>query len=252
MQAYTSSFAHVYNKLWAGFANQLAPRLLDYYQRFPISRENRTVLDVCCGTGQLAAHLLKNGYRVIGIDSSEGMLQHASENCAPYVAAGQARFIQADAACFTLDTQVGLAVSTYDALNHLEDMAALRSCFGCVLASLAEDGQFLFDLNTRKGLQSWNGISVEDNRDALIISRGIYDEEAGRATIRITGFMPAEGGLYERFEETAFNTLFDLQAVKTVLLEAGWRSVHFARSQDLSTPVDDPEAERRIFVVALR
>ncbi len=252
MQAYASDFAPVYNKLWGWFSNQLAPRILDYYQSFPISQWNRNVLDVCCGTGQLAAHFLKNGYRVIGIDSSEGMLRIARENNADCVQADQAQFVCADAACFALHTQVGLAVSTYDALNHLEDMDALRGCFHSVFASLADEGVFVFDLNTRKGLQSWNGISIEDSRDAVLINRGIFDEGMGRATVRITGFIPLENGTYERFEETAFNTLFDVAAVKATLEETGWRQVHFARSNDLSKPVDDTEAERRIFIVAQR
>ncbi len=252
MQAYASDFARVYNKLWGAFAIQLAPRILDYYQRFPVSRWNRAVLDVCCGTGQLAAHFLKNGYSVIGVDSSEGMLRLARENNAAYVMAGQARFVRADAACFALHTQVGLAVSTYDALNHLEDLDTLRGCFRSVFACLAEGGVFLFDLNTRKGLQSWNGMSVEDSRDAVIINRGIFDEQAGRATTRITGFMPLGNGTYERFEETAFNTLFDVHEVKAALEETGFHSVYFARSSDFNKPVDDTEAERRIYIVAHR
>ncbi len=252
MQAYATSFAHVYNNLWGWFAIQLAPRILEYYECLPVSRWNRVVLDVCCGTGQLAAHFLKSGYSIIGIDSSEGMLKFARQNSADYVQAGQACFVRADAAHFALHTQVGLAVSTYDALNHLENMAELRGCFESVYGSLAEGGVFLFDLNTRKGLQSWNGISVEDSRDAVIITRGIFDEEIGRATTRITGFVPKGNGIYERFEETAFNTLFDVHEVKAALEGTGFHSVYFARSADLSKPVEDTEAERRIYIVAHR
>jgi hypothetical protein len=38
--------------------------------------------------------------------------------------------------------------------------------------------------------------------------------------------------------------------VQSALLQAGWREVHFARGQDLATPVAEPEAERRIVIVA--
>jgi SAM-dependent methyltransferase len=250
MQAYTSHFANVYNQKWAGFATQFAPRILDYYRRAPISQQNQTLLDVCCGTGQLAAYFLEQGYRVIGIDSSEGMLQHAVANNTTYVQTGQARFIQADAAAFILDTQVELAVSTFDALNHLEDEAALRGCFGCVFAALREGGVFIFDLNTRAGLRQWNNISVEDTEDALIVNRGFYDEQANRAAVRISGFVRSANGSYERFEEMAYETAFDLSSVRGDLLQAGWHEVYFARGQDLATPVTEPETERRICVVA--
>jgi len=83
-----------------------------------------------------------------------------------------------------------------------------------------------------------------------VITRGLYDGVGDKAFIRISGCVRVEGGLSERFEETAFNTVFDLAAVKAALLETGWRAVHFARSQDLAAPIEDPENEGRVFVVA--
>jgi len=43
-------------------------------------------------------------------------------------------------------------------------------------------------------------------------------------------------GLYERFEETVFNTVFEMERVKKALLDVGWKNVYFARIQDLKTP----------------
>jgi SAM-dependent methyltransferase len=250
VQSYSTEFARVYNLRWAGFATQLAPRIQEFYERMPVSRQNTSVLDLCCGTGQLARHFLDNGYRVTGIDASEGMLHYARENAAVGIAEGRAHFIQADAARFNLDERVGLVVSTYDALNHLENEAALRQCFQCVFAVLVEDGVFIFDLNTRAGLAGWNSIGIEDTEEAMIVSRGIYDGANNRATTRISGFVRTPEGLYERFEETAYNTVFDMAAVRQALLDVGWREVYFARSQDLATPVAEPEQERRVFIVA--
>jgi len=205
---------------------------------------------VCCGTGQLAQHFLEQGYRVTGIDLSPSMLHYARQNNAPYVEAGQARFLQADAADFALDEQFGVAVSTFDALNHLPDSEALRGCFASVFPLLLPDGLFIFDLNTRAGLTRWNRINVRDMPDHLIIDRGIYDEESDRAWVKITGFIRTEGGLYERFEETAYNTAYDLDWVRDELLRGGWHSVYFARVDDLGMPIPDPEALNRAFVIA--
>jgi hypothetical protein len=57
-------------------------------------------------------------------------------------------------------------------------------------------------------------------------------------------------GLYERFDETAFNTAFELEWVKNALLEAGLRQVHFARVHDLPAPLIEPEKEGPVFIVA--
>jgi SAM-dependent methyltransferase len=252
MQAYSAGFARVYNQHWGGFAKRIAPLILAYYQGMPISQRNPAVLDLCCGTGQLATYFLEQGYHVIGIDSSPAMLRYAAENTADYVQSGRAAYMQADAANFALSQRVGLVVSTYDALNHIESDAALGRCFRCVLAALDEGGVFIFDLNTRLGLSNWTNIIVEDTPDLMIVTRGIYDEPARRATTRISGFIRNADGFYDRFEETAYNTVFDLAVVRTMLLEAGWRAMHFATSQDLATPLPEPEDERRVFIIAQR
>ena len=252
MQAYGPAFARVYNEKWVDFARHVAPLIRAFYESTPLGARVKSLLDVCCGTGQLAQHFLEQGYRVTGIDLSPSMLQYACQNNASSVEAGQARFLQADAADFTLDEQFGLAVSTFDALNHLPDGEALRGCFASVFPLLLPDGLFIFDLNTRAGLTCWNGINVREMPDHLIIDRGIYDEESDRAWVKITGFIRTEGGLYERFEETAYNTAYDLDWVRDELYRAGWHSVYFARVDDLGMPVPEPEALNRAFVIARR
>ena len=252
MPGYTAGFAPIYNARWGGFAVTVAPRILEYYQAQPIGQRNHALLDVCCGSGQLAQHFLEHGYHVVGLDASEPMLKEAEKNAAGYLESGQARFVQGDAANFSVDEQFGLVVSTYDALNHLDDLAALRSCFRCVLAAMVADGVFIFDLNTRVGLQGWNSIAIEDTQELMLVSRGIYDEAAGRASIHITGFARMVEGAYERFEEITYNTLFVVAEVRAALLESGAREVHFARLKDLTAPLDDPESERRVFFVATK
>ena len=253
MQAYSAGFAKVYNLRWGGFAQQVAPLLKGFYETKPISQVNRSVLDLCCGTGQLAVLFLEAGYTVVGIDSSEHMLAYAKQNAGRFLAAGQAKFIQGDASHFTLEDRMGLVVSTFDALNHLEDEQALKQCFQCVFDVLDAGGVFIFDLNTRVGLRRWNGISVDDsNDDMLIINRGIYDGHGDKAWTRITGFVQGGDGLYWRFDETAFNTAFELERVKETLVGIGWKEVYFALGADLKTPLAEPEKEGRVFVVACK
>lgn len=251
MQAYGPGFARIYNLRWTSFANQAAPLIHEFYATTPIGRANKRVLDLCCGTGQLAVYFLDRGYTVVGLDLSDHMLRYAQENAYHYVESGQVRFIQGDASHFTLDERCGLVVSTFDALNHLENEEALRACFQCVYT--VNDGYFIFDLNTRAGLQRWNNIHVDESSDeAVIISRGLYDEQNERAWTRISGFVRTAGGLYQRFEETAFNTVFDLERVRNALLEIGWSHVYFARLQALAIPLPDPEQEGRVFIVACK
>jgi SAM-dependent methyltransferase len=252
VQAYSRVYARVYNKHWTHFANRVAPRIEDYYSGTAIGKANRSVLDLCCGTGQLAFYFLGQGYRVTGVDLSAHMLQYARENASGYVDQGQAQFVQADASCFHLNKTFGLVVSIFDALNHLDGKEALRSCFDSVFPLLVPGGYFVFDLNTRAGLRRWNAINVVDEDETMIVTRGIYDGQSDRAWTQISGFHLTANGLYERFEETVYNTVFDLAWVQHTLLEIGWREVYCARIENLAQPIDEPEEEVRTFLVACK
>lgn len=252
MSAYEKGFAWVYNRQWAGWARRIAPLVLDFYERSPVGATNRALLDLCCGTGQFAEEALTREYRVTGVDISEPMLRHARENTARWAETGRARFLQGDARNFRTDERFGLAVSTYDALNHLQNEAELRSCFRSVLPLVVDGGFYIFDLNTRRRLRRWTDISVVDDPEMMLINRALYAQEHDKAFVRITGFIRNEQGLYERFEETLSNTAFDLESVRRLLLEEGWKQVHLASVQDLASPLADPESEDRVWFVASR
>lgn len=249
MQAYGPSFARVYNRGWSDFARGVAPLIYGIYVATPSGRANRPVLDVGCGTGVLANFFLNKGFRVIGIDLSEEMLRQAREDARPFIASGQARFIQHDVVDFQMDERVGLVVATYDVLSHLEDEHTLRRAFEGIYRIC--DEMFVFDLSTRLGLRQWSSIRVDDSsEEAVVISRGSFDEQGGRGWSRLSGFFRTESGLYERFDQTFFNTAHEMVRVRNALLEVGWETVHFARAEDLNTPIQSPEAEHRVFFVA--
>ena len=250
MQAYGRSFAYVYNKRWTGFAHRVAPLIAEFYASTSAGEARHPVLDLCCGTGQLALHFLEQGYRVTGLDLSKHMLQYANENASSYVESGQAQFVHADAVEFSLDQQFGLVASTFDALNHLDGEEALESCLRSVYAVLIDEGYLIFDLNTRGGLMRWNNIHIDESEEAMIVTRGIFDGQGKRAYTRVSGFIRAANGQYDRFEETVYNTVFDMAWVRDTLLRIGWREVHFARYEALAVPIAEPEEEGRVFFVA--
>ncbi|NLM97824.1 MAG: class I SAM-dependent methyltransferase [Halanaerobiaceae bacterium] len=248
--AYGDIFAKVYNKMWSGFALSVANKIIEYYKETEVYKNNKVILDLCCGTGQMAHEFLKEDFEVIGIDISSSMLNYAKENAKEFIKNKRAVFIQADASSFSLDTEVGLVISTFDSLNHLESKKALKGCFESVFNSLARDGYFIFDLNTRYGLKRWNSININDSDDIFLINRGIFDEEKNRAVMRITGFVKEINGLFIRFDEVIYNYVYDLNEVKDMLNEIGWGEVYFANINDLSNKIDEPEREGRIFIIA--
>ena len=247
---YNIGFAQLYNARWAGFANRVAPRIREFFEQTPIGKQARTVLDICCGTGQLALHFLECEYKVVGLDISPAMLEHARENCQNFIVQGQARFVSDDAADFHIEASFSLAVSTYDALNHLPDMDALAGCFRSTYTALLDGGWFIFDLNTRRGLHQWSGMSVQDTEDLTLITRGVAVDMDDRMYTHITGFMRQDDGCYRRVDQTAFNSVFDLDAVASLLRDTGFVGVYCALIDTLDTPLDNSEQESRVFFVA--
>lgn len=250
MQAYGDLFARVYNHKWQSYANRIAPLIHKFYVSTSIGKEEKTLLDICCGTGQLSAYFLNQGFRVVGLDLSEGMLDVARQNLLPFIVAQQARLILGDAAGFEIQDEFGLVVSTFDSLNHLPDIDELQGCFRSVYRVLAIGGTFIFDLNTASGLKNWNTLSVDPGDEFFLFNRGIYDVGAERAWTKITGFVRNPDGLYRRFEQTVYNTVFDMGDVEARLLQVGFQQVYFALGTDLVTPIDDPENHGKVFLVA--
>jgi len=250
MQGYGRVFAKVYNLLWNDFADWIAPRIYDFYLGTENGQAREAVLDLCCGAGRLSRFFLDRDIPVVGLDLSEHMVTYARENNLEYVVAQQVQFIQGDAADFHLAQRFGLVVSTYDALNHLPDAEALQSCFRCVSDVLLDGGHFIFDLNTHAGLQHWNGITVRPGDEVYLINRGMYDEHTVKAWTKITGFVRTDEGLFERFDETVYNTVFEMVAVRDWLLAAGFREIYPSVDGDLHTPIDNPETQKRVFFVA--
>ena len=163
-------FAEIYNRHWGAFGERVVGPLerLGLDELPPGSR----VLDLCCGTGQLAAAILNRGFVVVGVDGSEEMISHARQN-APGI-----ELIIADAREFELAAPVDMAVSTFDSLNHVMSLDGLRRVFARVRAALKAGGRFVFDLNMEDGfLERWNGAFVIDNEDEFIVAESSYDPE---------------------------------------------------------------------------
>jgi SAM-dependent methyltransferase len=231
------------------FAGTAAPRIRALYEAAYGDDAERSVLDVCCGVGTLAEHFLSHGYTVTGIDLSEPMLALARQKLDRYLQGGQARLIQADAASFSVDGRFGLATCTFDALNMLQGSEALASCLACVRRALAPAGMFVFDLMTRNGFWlDYNSLGVRDTEDEVYILKSVYDG-AEKATTRMTGFL-RDGDHWERFDEFRTPTLFPAPDVVAALHDAGWSQVRITGTDDLSTPVTDPEQFDRVFFVA--
>lgn len=99
-----------------------------------------SVLDLGCGTGQLAL-LLAEGRRVVGVDPAPGMLEIAAEK----PGAGAVRWVRGDARDIRIGEIFDLVVLTGHAFQVFLNPDDRLACLRTIAHHLAPDGVFVFD-----------------------------------------------------------------------------------------------------------
>jgi SAM-dependent methyltransferase len=250
---FTAPFAAVYDRYFSGNV-AIASRVIREFHQKVSQVENPRILDLCCGTGQLAEFFADTGYLVVGIDSSAAMLAKAEQRCGDQIKAGAVRLVQAEATDFTVDGQFDLATCTSDSLNHLPSVDALKQTFSAVREGLAPGGYFVFDIHSVLGLRQQNFAIVREAADVLIILKATPDIGGDRVLARVVGCRRLDGAQnhWERFEQEAWITAWPVGDVLAALKESGFSEARPCHLEDLSTALTDADAVPRIYFVARR
>ncbi len=225
--AYTiyDDFAWFFDRYWAdefledvreGFESFFLPRLP------PGSR----VLDVCCGTGQLARLLCARRFEVVGVDGSQEMLALARKN------APGAQFEQSDVRGSAPAGPFRAAVALFDSVNHFASRGEVGAVFRNVFKALEPGGLFLFDVNTQEGFQEAAAetyADVETQRVCVVKTR--FDPDAGRGASAVTLFRLQDGRWRRRdFEIEEF--LHDARVLEETLREVGFVDLEVLSAED--------------------
>ncbi len=196
-------FAWFYNQYWGpDFCQDVFP----VFERILIPQlpAPARILDLCCGTGQIAARLAQLGYEVTGLDGSAAMLDLARFN------SPDGQFIEADARSFVLPEKVApfdLVISTFDSLNHMLTLEDLDLVFQNVQRSLVPGGLFLFDLNVEEENEIAGSTIDIVAADHVCLVRSSYQPDSRLKTYHLTLFKNCPGSgkdLYDRHDLTLF------------------------------------------------
>lgn len=211
------AFADFYNRDWGLEYHAQIMALLD---RLLLSdlEPGSSILDVGCGTGTVAAQLLRRGFSVTGIDQSEKMLEFARAN------APSGRFIQGDASNFRLDSACDAAIATFEAMNHLLEPLELQASFRCI--ARATRRVFVLDMNRESAFDVyWNGESVVEQDGLRCKLSSSYNPITQLAVCR-TDVNGSQAEIFERYYDTAL--------ILNMLEAAGFRTVNrFDAKRDL-------------------
>jgi SAM-dependent methyltransferase len=236
------AYAPIYDAIGQGlFSARMATWALAWLAERGI--QPARVLDLACGTGEVALVFAAAGCEVAGVDRSAAMLE---------IARGKARdtgydveFIRGDMRELPTEDQrpkandqrsqpnalssfvvrpssFDLATCFYDSLNYLIDDGDLDRVCASIARVLHPGGYMVFDLNTAAEYATWNGRDsvTHDGRDCLVYNNLSYDSDACLATGRIVWFV-RELDRWWRGEETHIERAWSDDEVRAALTGAG-------------------------------
>ena len=214
------------------------------------------VLDLGCGTGTLTMLLAAQGYDMIGVDSSETMLQAAMEKT---IADGSGNrpeilWLQQDMRSFELYGTVRAIVSACDSMNYILEEDELLQVFSLANNYLDPGGVFLFDMNTAYKYREILGDATfaETRPDCAFIWENSWFEDEQINQYDLTLFIRDKSccvknhaPCYERFDELHIQRAWSVGTVRRLLSEAGMDLIEVLDAYTGSAP--SAKSERILF-----
>ncbi len=232
-------FALIYNR---GMAEDFCQRAWPLVEKLLLSRtlKHARILDLCCGSGQMARELSHRDYRVTGLDGSEAMIAIAKQN------APNADFILADAKAFSLAPVFDAITSTFNSLAHAANVDELVAILRNGRTALKANGTMLFDLSMEEAYTvKWRGSFGDAQADVAWINRPSYDRDSRTATNAVTVFRRNHTN-WQRDDFTIHQRCFSEDEIQAALSQAGFSNVaSFDAQRDLGMK---NESGRRFFL----
>jgi SAM-dependent methyltransferase len=215
---YREDLAYIHDVGHADFALESAPGILEVLVRNGI--RDGLVIDLGCGSGLWARELVDTGYRVLGIDISEAMIELSRK-----------RVPEADfrvGSLFGVDIPPCAAVTAVsEVLNYLFDeeneCRGLARLFRRVYDALAPGGVFVFDvLGPGQVPPGTTARGFSEGQDWVVLVEKEEDAERGTLTRRIVSFRRV-GEHYRRDDELHRVRLYEPSELSDELREVGFR-----------------------------
>ena len=226
-------------------------RRADYLERlFQKSRlPVHTVLDLACGTGSMTAVLTERGYELIGVDESPDMLAVAREKAAGLKGEPPV-FLHQSMPKLDLYGTVEAAVCCLDSLNYLTSPREVQRTFERLALFIAPGGILIFDINSASYLRDLNGqVFLDETDDVYCVWRAEFEKRNRVCTYWMDIFTRREDGVWNRSVEEHRQRAYEVDELRSWLLEAGFTHIRTYGDCRMSAP---KEGEQRIYFSAVR
>ena len=135
-QLYTT-YADLYHKMYQSFINY--DEEYQFYKVLLDKRRAANILEIGCGTGQLARRFLRDGYSYTGIDVSMEMLEYARKELPSH------HFHQMDMRDINLPAKFDAVIITARSISYILSNADVIATFRSVKNVVKDGGVLIFD-----------------------------------------------------------------------------------------------------------
>ncbi|WP_430534270.1 class I SAM-dependent methyltransferase [Listeria rocourtiae] len=204
------------------------------------------VLDVACGTAELAVRLAKRGFEVTGIDLSEEMLSVASEKALQEEVS--LLLLQQDMSQMEQLGTFDLVTCFCDSLNYLETEEQVCGAFHSIYSNLKADGVFLFDVHSVYKIDVlFKDYSYGDSDEEISCIWNSFEGEYPHSVEHeLTFFKQDQDGSYNRYDELHKERTFPVDWYKKAITAAGFRKIKICAD---FTDFEPTETSERIFFI---
>ncbi|MCT8139651.1 class I SAM-dependent methyltransferase [Anaerobacillus sp. CMMVII] len=204
------------------------------------------ILDLGCGTGNIAIPLSKHGFKLTAVDLSEEMLFIANEKSK--VEGTTVQFYQQDMRELEGLGTFNTVVSLCDSLNYLKNEQEILTTFQRIADHLEDNGLFIFDVHSiYKVEEVFTGHTFAHNGEEIAyIWECFAGEPAYSVEHDLSFFVLNEQGFYERFDEFHQQRTYPINMYEQALHNAGFNLVSI--TGDFSLNELNEKAERWFFV----
>ena len=240
MESYME-FASLYDMLTGDVEYEKRAYYIEQLIEKFMSKKPELIADIGCGTGTMCDILQKRGYDMIGIDSSEAMLNIAREKN------NKILYLLQDMTSFELYGTVDVILSLLDTVNYLTEDGELYNFLLLAKNYLNPSGLLIFDINSPykfKNILS-NNIYNFENDDVFYSWENDFD---GRiCEFYLNFFVKDDNDKYTRITEQHFERCYEIEEIKTLVEKAGLTLLGVFG--DLSQKTYKNDDERIFFVI---
>jgi SAM-dependent methyltransferase len=197
-----AAFSRFYDRI-VGDRSEEIGRVLGYIEQYRPTAAS--LLELGCGTGAL-------------LEGLAGKLEVSGVGRLP-----SARLVRADMTEFSLEARYDVVICMFDTLNHVPSFPAWRSLFDRVDNHLADDGLFIFDVNTAGRLRGLHGapcfLEEFDGNIVMMTVEPAQGEPAGGwlSLWRTQIFERQDSGLFRLHDEQILQLGVPLTRIRSAL-----------------------------------